>query len=565
MSFLPDEKTALDQALHKELQRKRVLIVDRHPPARDSLRLMLSTLGIIQVHGAGKSVEVVRQVKAHRFDIILSDYYLDDGRDGQQLLEELRYAKLIHPGTVYLITTSERNYHNVASIAELTPDAYVIRPFTSDELHTRLLRAVQKKHHLRHIYAAMEKDSLFEAIAACDTSLKRNPLYTLDILKLKAGLLLSLGNAVEAETIYRQVLTHRPLAWAQMGVAMALRDQGKLDAAAKLAGEVIEENKEFLAAYDFLANLMQVMGQPEQAQQVLENAAAISPNNSIRQRLVGDIAVRNQDLDTATKAYGRVLARHQGSSISTVDDYANLGRTLVTTGQQEAARELRDDIRRQWRGNPHGELASLNLEIACLQKENKADQIKELLPKAMAVYTQIHAEGSGEKALSPRIIMDLADVHLQAQEGRAAEGLLRKLASENHDNDGLIDQITTLFEKHGQSDLGKQLLKEVKAEMVALNNRGVIAAQQGDLEGSVRLLMDAADQAPNIQFLCNAAKAVFKLIDSRGWDAELAEQGLRYLHRAMAKDPTNAKVRAAREYAALIARKFGIGAAGQQG
>lgn len=559
-NILPDDKAALDQALIKELQRKRVLIADRHPPARDALRMMLSTMGVVHVHSAGKSVEVVRQVKSHRFDVILADYYLDDGRDGQQLLEELRYARLIHPGTVYLITTSERSYHSVASIAELTPDAYLIRPFTAEELQNRLLRAVQKKHQLRQIYAAMEKQSVFEAINACDRALKRNPRYTLDILKLKAGLLLSLGSANEAEHIYRQVLSHRPIAWAKMGVAVAQRGQGALAAAAELAREVIAENKEFLAAYDFLADVLQIMGQPGEAQEVLESAAAIAPHNSIRQRLVGDIAVHNDDLQKAVEAYGKVVARHQSSSITTVDDYANLGRALLATNQQDAAFTLRDDMRKQWRGQPQGEFAGMMLEMACLHKANKTEEVKKMLPAAMELFAAAKADASGERTLSPRVTMDLADLSFTLDGIGKAEPLLRQLASENHDNETLLKQIGNLFEKHGAKETGDKLLQEVNAEMVALNNRGVMAAKEGDLEGSVKLLMEAADQAPNVQFLCNAAKAAFTLIDKRGWDAPLAEQALRYLHKAQLKAPTDHRVNATREYYTLISRKYGIGA-----
>ena len=83
-----DSPTAdLSLTLQKELPQKRVLIIDRHPAARDSLRMMLSALEITSVVGAGTSVEALRQVKNGTFDIILSDYLLDDGRDGQQLLK----------------------------------------------------------------------------------------------------------------------------------------------------------------------------------------------------------------------------------------------------------------------------------------------------------------------------------------------------------------------------------------------------------------------------------------------------------------------------------------------
>ena len=72
--------------LRRELERMRVLIIDRHSSARNSLRAILSTLDISAIHNAGTSTEVMRQVKAYDFDVIFADYILDDGRDGQQLL-----------------------------------------------------------------------------------------------------------------------------------------------------------------------------------------------------------------------------------------------------------------------------------------------------------------------------------------------------------------------------------------------------------------------------------------------------------------------------------------------
>lgn len=62
---------------------------------------------------------VLRQVSAYSFDIILADYSLDDGRDGQQLLEELRQQNMISLSTVYMLITAERAYRNVVSVAEL--------------------------------------------------------------------------------------------------------------------------------------------------------------------------------------------------------------------------------------------------------------------------------------------------------------------------------------------------------------------------------------------------------------------------------------------------------------
>ena len=78
----PPETTAeLLHKLSKELPSKRALLIDRYPNARSSLRIMLASMGVTAVHNAGNSAEVLRQVKAHSFDIILSAYLLEDGRD----------------------------------------------------------------------------------------------------------------------------------------------------------------------------------------------------------------------------------------------------------------------------------------------------------------------------------------------------------------------------------------------------------------------------------------------------------------------------------------------------
>jgi hypothetical protein len=55
----------------------------------------------------------------------------------------------------------------------------------------------------------------------------------------------------------------------------------------------------------------------------------ISPNNTARQRMVGDVAARNHDFQTAERAYGKVLERRRGSSLNNIDDYSNLARAML--------------------------------------------------------------------------------------------------------------------------------------------------------------------------------------------------------------------------------------------
>lgn len=77
-----------------ELKKKKVLITDPHSTSRNSMQMVLSKIDITNVTSVSSTKEVIKAVKKDTYDIIISEYYLSDDRNGQQLLEELRYAKI---------------------------------------------------------------------------------------------------------------------------------------------------------------------------------------------------------------------------------------------------------------------------------------------------------------------------------------------------------------------------------------------------------------------------------------------------------------------------------------
>ncbi|WP_170285897.1 response regulator [Propionivibrio limicola] len=553
-----NDSSELMKRLNKELPRLRVLLVDRHNSARHSLRIILSTLGITAIHNAGSSAEVIRQVKAFSFDVIFADYILDDGRDGQQLLEELRQKRMISLSTVYMVITAERAYRNVVSVAELAPDDYLIKPFTADQLQTRLLRALYKKRFFERVFAHLDNGAFTDALAACEALLGRDEQFYYDTLRFKGEILNSLGRYVEAQAVYQEVLEKAMVPWARMGLAIALRGQDELAEAELLGNALIEDFPEFLAAYDFVASVREEMGKLQEAQEVLQKAAEISPNNSLRQRMVGDFAVRNEDLDAAERAYGKVLERHRGSSLRAVDDYTNLTRVLLDKGRAEGARMVTQELRREWRGNAQGELAALVMDSLCCEQEGEPAKAKQALEKALALHKTLQDSPEKQDSLSQKISVDLAHACLAVGEEARAQEILSQVAAENHEDRGMIAQIQGVFAKTGNEEAGQALLAKVGREIVALNNRGVLAARSGDIEASVQMLIEAAERVPNVQFLVNAAKAIFTLLARKGWNEELALRGLRYLQLAQAKEERNPKIISARELYFQVARKYGI-------
>jgi CheY-like chemotaxis protein len=557
---LPDPQNTLElqKKLGKNLERLRVLIVDRHSGARHSLRILLSTLGITAIHNAASSAEVLRQVKGYDFDIIFADYVLDDGRDGQQLLEELRQQGLISLSTVYMLITAERAYRNVVSVAELTPDDYLIKPFTADQLEARLIRALYKKRFFEPVFRPLDNGALIDALAACERlPAQGEPAFVTDILRHKGAILNALGRYEEARSVYQQAsgLTEAP--WVRMGMALAWRGLGDLSEAENMGLALIGEFPEYLAAYDFVASVYEERGDLAKAQELLLQASGISPNNSFRQNAVGDIAVRNEDLKVAEHAYGKVLERRRGSSLRAIDDYTNLTRVMLDRGHTEGVRRVTQELRRDWRGNSQGEFAALVMDSLCASQEDEPARAKQLLEQALTLRETIQ-EDENSQDFSQKITVDLAHACLVSGDEARAREILGKVAAENHEDRGMIARIQNIFAKTGKEEAGQDLLARVGREIVELNERGMEAARRGNNEESLQMLIEAAERVPSVSFLTDACRAIFSWLDRAGWEEEMAERALRYLQLAQAKAPGNPKTAAARELYFQVARRYGI-------
>lgn len=547
-----DEK-AREYLYSTGLSGKRVLIIDPSPASRQALRTMLATLDITSLHLGSTTAEVIRQCKTHIFDIIISDFHLEDGRDGQQLLEELRQQDLIPRLTIYLIVTGERSYGNVISVAELAPDDYLIKPFTAEQLETRLGRVLYRKHIFERCIKALDRGAYLHALAACDDVIAKHKEFFFEAMRQRCEILRLAGRFDEAEATYRKVLEVKPVPWAKMGLAMALHGRGNFIEAESLVDEIVTATPEYMAAYDFSSKVKESMGKLEDAQKILQQATGRSPHNTGRHRAIGEIAVKNKDYASAADAYGRVVSRGRGSTLSKLDDYVNLTSALIDTGQPEKALKVATELKSDRRGQKEAEMVSLVMQSLAYQHSGDNAAAKQVLEHALRVKDSIPKESQIE--LSPTVIMGVAQACLEVGDKEAGEAILRQVAAENNEDLAIVAKIRDVYEKTGHSDSAQALLDDVNREIVDINNRGVIIARQGDLEGAVKMLTEAADRVPNVQFLANATKAIFALIDKSGWDEVLADRGFSYLSMANIKDSASPRVASARDFVAAICSK----------
>ncbi|MFN8916037.1 MAG: response regulator, partial [Burkholderiales bacterium] len=146
---------------------KRVLVADRNNVTRSVMRDTCYSLGAESVHYATSGQEVLRAVSQREVQVILCEYLLDEIRDGQQVLEELRAQKLIPLSTIFMMITAERAYKQVVAVAEFAPDDYLIKPFTTEQFRLRLVRANEKKRIFDHAYTLLEKCDYEAAVHEC--------------------------------------------------------------------------------------------------------------------------------------------------------------------------------------------------------------------------------------------------------------------------------------------------------------------------------------------------------------------------------------------------------------
>lgn len=534
---------------------KRFLIVDDHAGMRSSLRAILSAFGVVYSEMAGTANDAIRRLQTRSYDVILCDYFLGDGSDGQQLLEQLRHNKLIRLQTVFVMVTAERVYERVVSAVELAPDDYLIKPFTAETLRTRLARVMEKKQAFAPIHERIEAGNIPEAIQLCSQAVTANGRYTIDFLRLLAELFVTQGEFAEAESIYQRVMAMRAIPWARMGLARMLHIQGRDEEAQDLLEAAVEQAPEYMAAHDLLAQVYEATAQPQRAQEVLARAAAASPYTLHRQKQMGELALRNGDLETAERAFATVVERGRTSFFRQPGDHARLARVQLKRGKVEEALATVRDLRKNFDDTPQTAFAAAVTESLIHTQAGNVAAADAALEAALALKREGAVKADEDLALG------LAEACLKRGRDDEARAVVEEVVANNHESTALIEKAKRIYAEAGKGAEGAALIEGSRQSIVALNNEGVRRAQQGDLEGAVRLLTEAAERLPdNVQIVLNAAQALLVLMDRQGWDEARMDQARRYLELARARNPAHPKLLTVSRLAQTLARKYGIAA-----
>jgi len=505
---------------------KNYLVVDDFVGVRQLLREALRSLGAKNIDQASSGGEAMGLLTRIRYDVVLCDYNLGDGKNGQQVLEEARVRNLVNPSTVWLMVSAEKSVESVMGAAEHQPDAYLIKPITEGVLLTRLNRVWHKKQIFRLIDQAYAEKDYLRAARLCDAAIEGHKAHELDLLRMKARLMEKSGEPVKAREVYERVLEQREYQWARAGIAKIRMANGEFEQARQAFQSVIAENRYYIDAYDQLALTYQNLGKLDEACAILERAAKLSPNSVPRQRNLGNVALKVGNVQLAEQAFRKCMLIGEYSIMKTPDAYLGLARVCGQKNDAKEALRLLLQVQR--------EFAADYPDIALRSKITEG-----LVYHESGDYRRARKAGDELEALldatesRPDIptCLELATLLFAVGVKDAPVELLCYVIRNNHDNPLLLDEVQKIFDKARLGDEGLEFIRASKKEATDLMNQGVLLWKTGKLKDAVEWMREARKKLPNNQrILFNAAQILVSHMHQHGYDAALSGEAYEVLH-----------------------------------
>ena len=531
------------------LTRAKILVIDDFQGMRTMLREFVRSMGVTQVDTAANGREALSQLRTSRYDIVICDFNLGPGQNGQQVLEEARLHDYVGVSTIWVMVTAEKTTDMVMGAAEVKPDDYLLKPINQSLLESRLEKLITKKQSLRGIEEALHIKDYVDAIAQCDLQLQSQTVNTQEILRIKGDLLLTVGELDKAAALFESVLASRNVPWAKTGLGKVRYYKGNFTGAQELFQQVLGENRMFMEAADWLVKSFDAMGEGAQAQQVLQDAVKLSPNSPTRQKALGDTAFKNGDMEVAQAAFEKNIRISEFSPYKSPAVFAGLAKVLTAQDAPQEALKVLARSKGAFKDDPEAAIQTAAVESAVYQKMGHADKAEAAMAQAQSLM------GGLAGKFSPATALEMAQALLALGKKDQACDLMRELVKNNHENAEIAHQIETVFGSAKLEAEGLALINESKQEVVNINNQGVLLAKKGEFLEGAKLLRSAVQNLPNSEVvILNLCGLLIGLLGKEGRNDAVVREIKDLLERVHTLNPANKKYHL---YAGALARAAG--------
>ncbi len=517
----------------ENLQNKRVLVIDDQSEMRSLLKKMVSGhLGVEDqyIDMAINAEKALDRIKTNHYSIIFCDYELGSGKDGQQILEEIRYFRLISFNAAFILVTAAATRDMVMGALEYCPDGYLTKPINANEFKSRIVRVLKNKNDYQEIGRAIDAGEFDVALKACNTLITSKPALAFDIFRIKGKLLLSIGRFDEAKEVYEFVLGVREQPWARLGLAKALFYLKKYEESSAKIIELIKEDRDQsrMECRDWLAKVQEKEGNLELAQQTLEEAVCVSPKAILRQTELGRLATKNKQWDVAYKALRKAVALGRNSCFKLPQNYINLAKSLQVKvakgGHREKALALAEaikalkDAKEQYPADAEVQIRASLTEAETYKNAGNTDNAKKAFQMAVKVFK------NAEPGTLSNLTKELGDFLAKFAEQEDSIALLNEIKET-----GLMDADQLAVIEEGSNKASEQKTKE---KIDNFNNQGVELFEKGKLKEAIAMFEQAViEETAGYGVLLNALQTYVVFMQKLGFDSDTDQKCQKFFSR----------------------------------
>lgn len=475
--------------LIKIYKQKTALVIDDYPDMRGSIRRMLENFGVQQVDTASNGEEAIQKCEDNYYDIILCDYNLGENKNGQQVLEEMRFKELLKSTSLYMMITAETTKHMVFGALEYQPDDYLTKPFTQGVLQKRLDRLILEKESLYDINVAIDKLDFDRAIELCKQRIDMQDKYQQRCYRIMSNCMYKKHQFAQSKKVYQDILEERELEWASIGLGKCMLALNELDGAEQVFNKLVDDGCLCLEIYDCLAEVKLRQGDADEAQRILEHAIDISPNAIVRQERLAEISEDNHDWSQAEKSRKKVIRLGNNSVYETPEHHFKLARCMNSemehSGNTAKIKDVKEVLRMAKRKYKDVENVSLQSDIIEANAYASAGEQAESEERINAIQQRLQSTANK----SAQLMLDMARTYKTLGKHDKAQSILEDMAENYADNMEICEQIDRLSDEP-LSKVGKQ-------KAVELNQMGKELFSNKEYAKAIQLFGQALKHYPN--------------------------------------------------------------------
>ncbi len=486
---------------------KSVLIIEDFTEFARSLRGMMITMGCKKIDLIYNGEDAIQICKEKKYDIILSDYNLGNGKDGQQVLEELHTFNLLKSNTMFVMVTAENTTEMVMGALEFQPDSYLTKPFNGHILKSRLDKGIFKKDTLAPIVLLMRQKKWQAAIDLTEVIINEHPKFKMACLRHKFYSLKRLKLFDSALELTTSIINERPIPWAMLGVGEVFFAKKEYQRAADLFEDMITEFPMVLEGYDWLAKLQHILGKPVEAQQTLLRAVQYSPKALKRQKALGSLAEENTDYETMSQAFRQAVKYGSNSAFASPEEFVKLtksiGMQLTNDSEVDTKRLINEaesifsKLDSRFSNDPATQFRSAvaHAGFGSITHDEKA--VTKYLKQAHKFYERI------EENLSANDSLEITESLKQLGQTELAEAIIEDAVEQYFDDPVFINKAEKLT-------TNKDLILNSK-KVNQLNNKAIHFFNNKDYATAIEYFIKATKIAPkNANIHLNHAQALLK-------------------------------------------------------